>query len=451
MKAVILAGGKGKRMNSSMPKVLFKICGQTLIEHVVQNARETNINNIAVVTGYKGEMIKACLGDSVTFYEQHEQLGTANAVYSANDFFKDDDEPVLVLCGDAPLVDSVSITALIDYYFTNSLDMCVLSAVLDDPVQYGRIIRENNEFKRITEYKDASGEELLINEINSGTMIFSSGKLKQALCEIDNNNAQGEYYLTDSVEIFKSKGWRIGAYCVNNPDVVLGANDRYDLYLCESAMRKKINRELMVKSSVRMIDSATTYIDRNVQIGEGCTIYPNTTITSGSSVKNNNIIRSSFISSSEIGSDNVIDTAVIEDSVIASGCNIGPFSHLRKGTNLSDNTKIGSFAETKNASIGKNSKVPHLSYVGDASVGERCNFGCGSVVANYDGVNKYHTQIGDDVFIGCNVNMIAPIEIENGAFIAAGSTVSKNIEKDAFIIERSKPVKLNKALLKQKK
>lgn len=450
MKAVILAGGKGKRMHSDLPKVLFEINGQSLIAHVVQNAREAGIDDIAVVTGYKGDMVREALGEGISYYRQAEQLGTADALKSARDFFAHEDPPVIVLCGDAPLVDSDSILQLASYYEKHSLDMCVLTATLEDPANYGRILRDGKNFERIVESRDANEEQLAIKEINSGTMIFNSGKLAQVLDEIKNDNAQGEYYLTDAVEIFKAKGFKTGALCIANADIVLGANDRYDLSLCEKAMRKSINRALML-GGVRMIDPDTTYIDRNVRIGAGSVIYPNTIINGKSCIGENNTVISSRLTDCVIGDDNTVDNSVLEQCRIGSETSIGPYSHIRRDTVLASKTKVGSFAETKNADIGEGTKVPHLSYVGDATVGERCNFGCGSVVANYDGENKYHTNIGNDVFIGCNVNMIAPIDIRDGAFIAAGSTVSKNIEKDAFIIERAKPVQLDKALLKKKK
>lgn len=441
VKAIILAGGKGTRMKSDMPKVLNTICGYSLINHVILNARAAGIQDIAVVTGYRSDSVRANTLAGAEFFLQEEQLGTAHAVNCAREFFKDDDDLVLVLCGDAPLVDAMTITQLIEYAQNTDCDLCVLTAELDEPASYGRIVRASNgELKRIVERKDATEEEVQIKEINSGSILFKASALNKALDIIMNSethNAQHEYYLTDAVEILKSQNGKTMAYKASNPNVVLGANDRYDLYLCEKAMRKMINKAHMLEG-VRIIDSETTYIDRQVKIQNGTLIYPNCIIEGATVIGEGNVIYSSRIENSKIGVGNIIDNSVIESCVIGNANNIGPFTHLRKDTVLSNHTKVGSFSETKNANIGEGSKIPHLSYVGDAVVGERVNFGCGCVTANYDGISKHMTHVGDDAFIGCNVNLVAPINVGNNTFIAAGSTVSRDVSDDTFIIERSK-------------
>ncbi len=440
VKAVILAGGKGTRMKSDMPKVLNTVCGDSLINHVLINLREAGVYDIAVVTGYKSEEVEKNVGSDVYFFHQSEQLGTAHAVACAKDFFKDSMDAVMVLCGDAPLIDSETLTGLINYFNSNSLDLCVLSALLPEGAGYGRIVRKGGRFTKIVEKKDASPEELSIREVNSGAMIFSSSALLCALEHILStgaNNAQGEYYLTDSVEYLLGAGKRADAFVSPSPNAVMGANDRCELSLCEAAMRREINKKLML-SGVTLIDPACTYIDRSVKIGEGTIIYPGTIIKGATQIGKNNIIYSSRIEGCQIGDCNTIDNCVIECSQIGNNANLGPYTHIRKGTALSDNTKVGSFSETKNASLGEGSKIPHLSYVGDASVGKNVNFGCGCVTANYDGINKHRTEVGDNAFIGCNVNLIAPISVGNNTFIAAGSTVSRNVKDDTFVIERSK-------------
>lgn len=452
VKAVILAGGKGKRMRSDLPKVLSTICGDTLIDHVIKNVREAGIDDIAVVTGYRSETVRESVGNGVEFYLQSEQLGTAHAVYSALPFFEKDDGYVIVLCGDAPLVSGDTIKALAEYSEQNNSDICVLTAVLDDAAGYGRIIRnEKGDFLGIVEKRDASPEEVLIREVNSGTMIFRADALRKALASImatKPENAQGEYYLTDTIAFTANNGGRVFAYRAEDPGVVLGANDRYELSLCEAAMRKMINIRLML-SGVRMVDPANTYIDRDVSIGEGTVIYPGTVITGSAEIGKNNTVYSSRIDSSFIGDGNIIDSSVIESSVVKDGCRIGPFAHLRKDTVLLGENKVGSFSETKNASLGEGTKVPHLSYVGDAEVGRNVNFGCGSVTANYDGKKKHRTVIGDNAFIGSNVDLIAPIEVGSDTYIAAGSTVSRDIPDRTFVIERSKRMERDVKIIKK--
>lgn len=440
VKAIILAGGKGTRMKSDMPKVLNTICGYSLINHVILNAKAAGIQDIAVVTGYRSDSVRANTLPGVEFFLQPQQLGTAHAVNCAREFFTDEDL-VLVLCGDAPLVDSMTIKQLIDYSEKTDCELCVLTAELTEPANYGRILRSHSgELLRIIERRDATEEEVNIREINSGSILFKGSALNHALDVIMNrktSNAQNEYYLTDSVEILKSQNAKTMAFKASNPNVVLGANDRYELYLCERAMRQMINKTHMLEG-VRIIDSENTYIDRQVKIQNGTLIYPNCIIEGSSEIGEGNVIYSSRIENSKIGSGNIIDNSVIESCVIGNANNIGPFTHLRKDTVLSNHTKVGSFSETKNTKLGEGSKIPHLSYVGDAVVGNRVNFGCGCVTANYDGMSKHMTYVGDDAFIGCNVNLVAPINVGNNTFIAAGSTVSRDISDDTFIIERSK-------------
>ena len=292
---------------------------------------------------------------------------------------------------------------------------------------------------------------MLINEVNSGTIIFRSRRLTQALDEIMSKkpeNAQGEYYLTDTIEITASRGGRVFAYSAKDPNVVLGANDRYELSLCEKAMRASINKRLML-DGVRIIDPECTYIDRYVKIGEGTCIYPGTVILGSTEIGKNNTVYSSRIEDSVIGEGNLIDTSVIESSRIGDENTVGPFAHLRKDTCLSSRTKVGSFSETKASFIGEGSKIPHLSYVGDAQVGQRVNFGCGSVTANYDGNKKHPSVIKDDAFIGCNVNLIAPIIVGSSSYIAAGSSVSRDVPDGTLVIERSKRLQHKAKIIKK--
>ncbi len=447
LSAVVLAAGLGKRMGGDKPKVLARICGAGLIEHVLLNLGEAGINDVAVICGHRKELVEQAVAGRAQCFEQKQRLGTAHAVMQAGSFIAAHGGVTVVLCGDAPLVDADTLNNMYAYMREQALDMCVLSAEPADPASYGRIIRDKDgRFLKITERKDCTAAEAAVREVNSGTMMFDSALLNEYLPLIKNENAQHEYYLTDLAEIFAAHGKKTGAYKAENADVVLGANDRWELYLCEKALRRCLNRRLML-SGVRMIDSDTAYIDRGVSVGTGTVIGPNVAITGKTTIGANNSIASSRISDCEIGENNIIEYAVIEDSCIASCVSIGPFTHIRAGTVLANNTKVGSFAETKNAVVGEGSKVPHLIYAGDCEIGKNVNLGCGVITANYDGKNKHKTVIGDNSFIGCNTNLIAPINVGEGSFVAAGTTVSRDVPPGTFVIARAEEKRRDAAIL----
>jgi bifunctional UDP-N-acetylglucosamine pyrophosphorylase/glucosamine-1-phosphate N-acetyltransferase len=439
--AVVLAAGLGKRMNSSLPKVLHKICGKTLIDHVIMNLAESNITDVAVVTGHGAEQVEEAVKREhqyVVFCRQMVQMGTAHAVSSAADFLKSKSGYALVLCGDAPLISAQIIGDLVQTATEKDLDLCILSAVLPEgPGAYGRIVRTDGAVSGIVESRDASSEILKINEVNSGAYLFKISKLLEILPKIDNNNSQKEYYLTDAVKLFISKNYKVDAYACPNPKAVLAANDRYELSQCEEALRETINIEHMIRG-VTLIDPHHTYIARGASIGPDTIIYPGTVIEEACIIGSGNVIYTSRISNSIIGSNNVIDNAVIEDSEVSDNVTIGPYAHLRPKAVIGDGVRIGNFVEIKNSRIAKHTKAAHLTYIGDSDIGARVNFGCGVVTANYDGVRKHKTEIGDDAFIGCNVNLIAPIKIGKKALIGAGSTITRDVEDYALAVERSK-------------
>lgn len=437
--AIVLAAGLGTRMKSDIPKVLHEICGSSLVEHVLKNLEESDIQSIAVITGYKHEMVSQKLGTSYEYYYQERQLGTAHAVMQAKEFLTKNKGRVLVLCGDAPLQDSECLLAFTDYCEKNQLDLGILTARLSDPAGYGRIVRKDGKLQKIVEKKDCSSEEILINEINSGTYCFDSEKLLECLAEIKTDNAQGEYYLTDAVEIFIKKNYRVDAFVSPNPDIIKAANNLYELYECEKTMRENINKKHMI-NGVRMIDAAATYIDRDVTIEAGTMIYPNTIISGRTKIGKNNTIIASRIDNCEIGDNNEIDTSTLESSTVADDVHIGPYAHLRPNCIIKDRVKIGNFVEVKNSLINEDSKASHLTYIGDGEIGRDVNLGCGIVFVNYDGKHKHKTIIEDGAFIGCNVNLIAPIKIGRNAFVAAGSTISEDVEENALVIARSKSI-----------
>ncbi len=437
--AIVLAAGLGKRMKSDLPKVLHKICGSTLAEHVLMNLEEADLFRVAIITGHQHELVEQTLGDQYSYYHQQPQLGTAHAVMQAKNFLSEHPGKVIVLCGDAPLQSGACLKDFISFCDEQHLDLGVLTAELEDPAGYGRIIRTNGILSKIVERKDCSPEEASIREINSGTYCFDTEKLIEILGEIGNQNAQNEYYLTDAVELFIKKGYRVNAYKSNDPQIVMAVNNLYELHECESAMRQQINRR-HIMNGVRLIDPSASYIDRKATIAAGTVIYPNTIITGNTEIGSDNTIIASRIDNSKIGNGNEIDTSTIEQSDVANSVHIGPYAHLRPNSSIGSSVKVGNFVEVKNSSVGENTKISHLTYVGDGEVGRDVNLGCGIVFVNYDGKSKYKTIVEDGAFLGCNVNLIAPVKVGKHAFIAAGSTITDDVQEDALVIARSKAV-----------
>ncbi len=435
--ALILAGGLGTRMKSEKPKVLHEICGETLLKHVILNVEEANIDDIGVVVGYKADMVKEVTGEKYSYYLQEEQLGTGHAVMMAKEFLKNKKGKILVLCGDAPLINKNVINDFINYTDENSLDLCVLTAILDDAKSYGRIVRKDDRLEKIVELKDANEEQANIKEVNSGTYIFDVEKLLKYLDELSTNNAQKEYYITDMIEIFKNNDYNVDAFAAKESSIVEAANNRYELSKCEELLREEINKQHMLEG-VTIINPKATYIDRNVKIGVDTVIYPNTIIKKGSIIGERNEIYASRIENSCIGDENKIDNCVITDAKVSNQNQIGPYVHLRPNADIKDGTRLGNFVEVKNSTIGNGTKVSHLTYVGDGEIGENTNVGCGVVFVNYDGKNKYKTKVGNNCFVGCNVNLVAPITIEDNVYIAAGSTLTDDVEKNSLAIARSR-------------
>lgn len=444
IKALVLAGGLGTRMKSDKAKVLHEICGYSLISHVVMNLQETGLTkeNIGIVVGHQAEDVKSNTENKYNYFLQEKPLGTGHALIVSSDFFKDAKGKLLVLCGDAPLIDHECINEFVNYAEDEDLDLAVLTAKLDNPAMYGRIIRNGNSLEKIVEYKDASTSERKVNEINSGTYLFDMEKLAAHINDLDNNNTQKEYYLTDMVEIFIKSGYRAGACITSNNNIVQAANNRYELSQCEEIMREKINKNHMI-SGVTIKDKNATYIDRNVEIGVDTVIYPNTIIEKNTKIGKENIIYASRIANSVIENGNKIDNCVINDSSIANNTKIGPYTQLRPGSIVGNDVKLGNFVEVKNSTLGENTKVSHLTYVGDGKVGKNTNIGCGVVFVNYDGEKKSLTEIGDDCFIGCNTNLVAPITVEDGVYVAAGSTLTEDVPKDNLAIARARQVNKN--------
>lgn len=437
--AIVLAAGQGTRMKSKLYKVLHPILERPMILYVLDALDAVSIDKRITVVGHGAEKVKEVVGSRSEFVLQKEQLGTAHAVMQAESLLQNEDGTTLVVCGDTPLITAETFKKLFDHHEKTKAKATILTTKVDDPTGYGRIIRnEAGMVERIVEHKDANEEEKLVNEINTGTYCFDNKSLFEALKEVDNNNAQNEYYLPDVIEILQKHGETISAFVTENADETVGINDRVALSEAEKIMKRRINRRHML-SGVTIVDPDHTYIGPEVVIEQDAVIYPGTIITGKSHIGESAIIGpNSEIIDSSIGASSTVRQSTVKNSKIGNNVDIGPFAHIRPDSNIGDNVRIGNFVEIKKSQIGNYSKVPHLSYIGDTIIGERVNIGSGTITVNYDGNSKHQTIIGDDSFIGCNVNLVAPVKIESGAYVAAGSTITRDVPKDALAIARAR-------------
>ncbi|SKB41978.1 bifunctional UDP-N-acetylglucosamine pyrophosphorylase / Glucosamine-1-phosphate N-acetyltransferase [Acetoanaerobium noterae] len=438
LKIVILAAGQGTRMKSKIPKVLHKVLDKPMLDHVMEAAQVVTNNKPIVVIGHMSDMVREHLGDKAEIALQEEQLGTGHAVMMAEHYIDDEDE-VLILCGDTPLIKGETLKEMTKIK-SEGYAAVVMSAVEDDPTGYGRIIRdESNDFMRIREQKDASEEEKAIKEINAGMYIINGKLLKENLSKLSVNNAQREYYLTDVLEHIKNAGHRIGVYQADKMEI-MGVNSRLQLSEAERIMRLDVNKMHMA-NGVTLIDTNSTYIDKNVKIGRDTIIYPNCHIKGNSVIGEDCIIReNTTIEDSHIEDHVTIKSSTILSSKVGARTTIGPYAYLRPKSVLGEDVKIGDFVEVKNAEIGNGSKASHLSYIGDAIVGKNVNIGCGVVFVNYDGKNKFKSIVEDNAFIGSNSNLVAPVTVKEGGYIATGSTVTVDVPEGALCVARAREV-----------
>lgn len=438
---LILAGGAGKRMKSERPKVLCEVLKKPMLGWVLDAALKFGFDEIGVVTGFSRILTEKFIEDyskshccNISVYYQPEQLGTGDAVKQAEELLRNVDR-VCVLCGDAPFMDTDTLKNSYEFHTESGSSVTVISAALTDPAGYGRIIRDksdNMRFKAIREHKDCSPEELEICEVNSGAYWFDSEKLLNALPKLTDNNASGEFYLTDCVELIGN-----ASACLNeDPDIVLGANSRQGLLELNEKARLKILDKLM-DNGVSFITTDGIIIGANVKIGCDTTVLPNTIILGTTVIgKGCEIGANSHIENCVIGNNVILNNVQAYSATVEDDVKIGPFAQLRPGTVIRRGVKIGDFVEIKNSVIGENTSVAHLTYLGDSTVGRGVNFGCGCVTANYDGINKYRTEIGDHAFIGCNTNLIAPVRVGENATTAAGSTITKDVPENSLAVER---------------
>lgn len=439
--AIVLAAGQGKRMKSKLYKVLHPVCGKPMVGHVIDTVRQASCDRVVVIVGHGAEAVRETLGDSVEYALQEEQLGTGHAVLQAKPNIGQEEGVTVVICGDTPLVTASTVEAMMARHLQEGAAATILTAKLEDPSGYGRVVRgPDGSVQRIVEHKDCTAEEATIDEINTGTYCFNNRLLFEALGRVTNRNAQGEYYLTDVIGILKQQGERISAHLLEDPAEAVGVNDRAALGEAEQLMRRRINKAHQL-NGVTLIDPACTYIEAGVTIGQDTVIYPGTILRGNTSIGPECVIGpSADLKDTVVGAGSVVRNSVAEGAEIGEGNNVGPFAYLRPATKLGRQVKVGDFVEIKNASIGDGSKVPHLSYVGDAVVGSGVNIGAGAITANYDGYNKFTTEIGDNAFIGSNVNLIAPVKVGSGAYLVAGSTITNHVNDNDLAIARSRQV-----------
>ncbi|QPC47976.1 bifunctional UDP-N-acetylglucosamine diphosphorylase/glucosamine-1-phosphate N-acetyltransferase GlmU [Mangrovibacillus cuniculi] len=439
--AIILAAGQGTRMKSSLYKVLHPVCGKPMVEHVVDQVKSLNMSEVVTIVGHGAEKVTAYLEGKSSFALQSEQLGTAHAVQQAAEKLEGKSGVTMVLCGDTPLITAATMQALMDQHISVGAKATVLTANLEDPTGYGRVVRdESGHVSRIVEHKDASEQERAISEINTGTYCFDNAALFEALKLVKNDNVQGEYYLPDVLEILKDQGEIISAYQTPNFNETIGVNDRVALSQAETLMRKRINEEHM-RNGITIIDPLTTYIESDVVIGRDTIVLPGTFIKQGSEIGENCTVGpQSEIVASKIGNHTTIRQSVVTESEVGDDVQVGPFAHIRPNSKVENEAKVGNFVELKKAQLGKGSKVSHLSYMGDANIGDGVNIGCGTITVNYDGTSKYVTTIEDGAFVGCNTNLIAPVTVEKGAYVAAGSTITEDVPSESLAIARARQV-----------
>ena len=440
---VVLAAGKGTRMKSALPKVLHQAAGLTLIDHVLRAASSLEPTTTVVVVGHQAEQLQATVGKrpGLSFAVQEPQLGTGHALLQAAPALGSATGTVLLLSGDVPLLRADTLKRLRDVHERTGAVATVLTAVVDEPHGYGRIVRNGRGIASIVEHKDATEAEREIREINSGIYAFDVGPLFDALREIGSSNAQGEYYLPDLVKIYRARGLTVETVTLDDAGEIMGVNSRKELAAVAARLRMMKNDALMGEG-VTIVDPATTYIGPDVSVGADTILHPGvhlegrTRIGSGCEIHSGVRIVDSTIDDRVL----INNHCVITESHVASGAKLGPFAHIRPQSDIGEQAHVGNFVELKKTALGKGAKANHLAYLGDATIGERVNVGAGTITCNYDGVHKHPTVIEEGAFIGSDSQLIAPVRIGKGAYVAAGSSITEDVPADALAIARGKQV-----------
>lgn len=439
--AIILAAGKGTRMKSKredISKVSFPILGRPLVKYVIEALKPIGLTEMIAVIGFGGAASEAIVRDDAKVVWQKEQKGSGHAVMMAAPLLEGKEGETIVCCGDTPLLTTATLKALFENHEKEHNALTILTSILEDPTGYGRIVKRNGFVQRIAEQKDASEEERRITEVNAGVYVFDNKELFEALHHITTNNAAGEYYLTDVIGLFVKKGLKVGSYAVKDVEETLGVNDRYQLSVAAKIIQRRINKALMI-SGVSIEDPDGTYIAPGVKVGQDTVIRPGTFLMGNTTIGEANVIGPNcYFENVSIGNNNEIIYSHLVDTTVGDATTLGPYLRTRKGVKIHNKAHVGNFNELKNVDFGEGSKAAHLSYLGDATIGAGVNIGCGTIIANYDGVNKFHSDIGNNAFVGSGSTIISPVIVGDGAFIAAGSTINKDIASDDMAIARAR-------------
>ncbi|MDR3191313.1 MAG: bifunctional UDP-N-acetylglucosamine diphosphorylase/glucosamine-1-phosphate N-acetyltransferase GlmU [Lactobacillaceae bacterium] len=438
---IILAAGKGTRMKSALPKVLHQVGGKPMVDLVLDTVLAAGVTQVVTVVGHGADQVQAAVADRSEVVLQAEQLGTAHAIQMAEPILGAANGATLIASGDAPLFELATYQAVFDFHEQAGNAVTVLTADAPNPFGYGRIIRDEvGNVIRIVEQKDATPQEAAVTEINTGVYVFDNRLLFEALAQVNNDNAQGEYYLPDTLEILRNAGHTVGAYTINDFAESMGVNDRVALAQANQVLRARIN-EYHMRNGVTLIDPANTYIDVDVTIGADTIIEPNVYLQGKTQIGERVLITAgSRLVDAFVGDDVQIDASHLEEAEVHAEATVGPFAHLRPASVLAERAHAGNFTEMKKAYLGVDSKMGHLSYLGDATVGDDVNIGAGTIFVNYDGKNKWHSNVGDRAFIGSNSKIVGPVNIGDEAFIAAGSTITDNVPTHAMGIARARQV-----------
>lgn len=440
LKTLILAAGKGTRMKSDMPKVIHKVNGIPMITKIIDTLSGLNPEENILILGHKKEEVLKVVGENCDYVLQTEQLGTGHAVIQAKEKLEGYDGDVMILYGDTPLLRESTLKSLYDYHKESGAVTTILTSIYENPFGYGRIVKEDGLVKAIVEEKEASEEIKKIKEVNAGVYCFNSKELFKALDKIDNNNEKGEYYLTDVIGIQVSENKKVQSFILEDKMEILGVNSKVELAQAGKVLRDRKNRELM-EEGVILIDPETTYVEESVKVGRDTVLYPGVVLQGKTVIGENcEIIGNSRIIDSVLGNNIRVESSVIEESILEDGVTMGPFAHIRPKSLLKEKVHIGNFVEVKKSTLEKGVKAGHLTYLGDAQVGENTNIGAGTITCNYDGVNKFKTVIGKDAFIGSDSMLVAPVNIGEKALIGAGSVITKDVPSNSLAVSRSKQI-----------
>lgn len=440
LKTLILAAGKGTRMKSDMPKVIHKVNGIPMITKIIDTLSGLNPEENILILGHKKEEVLKVVGENCDYVLQTEQLGTGHAVIQTKEKLEGYDGDVMILCGDTPLLRESTLKSLYEYHKESGAVTTILTSIYENPFGYGRIVKEDGLVKAIVEEKEASEEIKKIKEVNAGVYCFNSKELFKALDKIDNNNEKGEYYLTDVIGIQVSENKKVQSFILEDKMEILGVNSKVELTQAGKVLRDRKNRELM-EEGVILIDPETTYVEESVKVGRDTVLYPGVVLQGKTVIGENcEIIGNSRIIDSVLGNNIRVESSVIEESILEDGVTMGPFAHIRPKSLLKEKVHIGNFVEVKKSTLEKGVKAGHLTYLGDAQVGENTNIGAGTITCNYDGVNKFKTVIGKDAFIGSDSMLVAPVNIGEKALIGAGSVITKDVPSNSLAVSRSKQI-----------